>query len=202
MTVRAAHGASIPPGWDRNPTTWARRARIGVLALIGLCIASYLTLYQVGVFDRVWEPLFGGGSRRVLDWTHPFPDAALGVVAYASELVLLAIGGEDRWRTKPWTVLALGLVILGGAVTSVALIIIQPTAVGGWCTLCLASAALSLAIFALGIDEPRAGLEHLARVRASGGSVRQALLGTASTIDRAPEAGRASGTLRSGSATP
>jgi len=168
---------TVPPGWDHNPTTWQRRLRLAVLAFAGLCVATYLTLHQVGAFDAVWEPFFGKGSQRVLDWTHPFPDAALGVVAYAAELVLLAIGGEDRWRTRPWTVIALGLVIVGGAVTSIALIIIQPTAVGAWCTLCLASAALSLAIFALGVDEPRAGLEHLARVRAEGGSVRRALWG-------------------------
>jgi Vitamin K epoxide reductase family len=167
--------SAVPPGWHENPTAWGKRLRVAALALAGLCISSYLTLYQLGVFDTVWDPFFPNGSPAVLDWTHPFPDAALGVAAYAAEVVLSFIGGPDRWRTMPWTVIAFGLVIVSGAVTSVALIIIQPVAVGHWCTLCLCSAALSLIILPLGIDEPLAGLQHLARVRASGGSVWRAL---------------------------
>jgi hypothetical protein len=166
-----------PPGWDENPTALPKRRRLAALAFVGLCVASYLTLYQVGVFADVWDPFFGRGSVAVLDWTHPFPDAALGVVAYAAEVGLSLIGGEDRWRTKPWTVIAFGVVIVSGAVTSVALMIIQPVAVGHWCSLCLVSAALSLVILPLGIDEPLAGLQHLARARASGRSVWRALLG-------------------------
>ena len=156
-----------------------RRYAVAALAFCGLCIAGYLTLYQVGAFSGVWEPFFGNGSRSVLDWTHPVPDAALGVVAYAAEVVLSFAGGPDRARTEPWTVIALGVVIVGGAVTSIALLIIQPAAVGAWCTLCVCSAALSLLIFALAVDEPLAGLRHLARVRESGVPVWPALWGHA-----------------------
>jgi Vitamin K epoxide reductase family len=147
--------------------------------VVGLGVSGYLTLYQLGVFKTVWDPFFRSGSRAVLDWTHPFPDAALGVAAYAAEVALSFIGGRDRWRTLPWTVIAFGVVIISGAVTSVALMIIQPVAVGDWCTLCLCSAALSLVILPLGIDEPLAGLQHLARVRGSGGSAWRALWGRA-----------------------
>jgi uncharacterized membrane protein len=159
--------AAVPPGWHENPTAWPKRWRLAALATVGLCVSLYLTLYQVGVLSDVFEPFFGDGSRAVLDWTHPVPDAAFGLVAYAAEIGLSFIGGEDRWRTLPWTVLALGGVIVAGAVTSVALMIIQPVAVGDWCTLCLVSAGVSLVILPLGIDEPLAGLQHLARVRAA-----------------------------------
>jgi Vitamin K epoxide reductase family len=169
--------AAAPPGWDENPTAWPKRRRIAALALVGLCVSTYLTLYQLSVISRVWDPFFAHGSPAVLGWTHPFPDAGLGVLAYAGELVLSFIGGPDRWRTLPWTVIAFGVVILTGAATSVALMIIQPVAVGDWCTLCLSSAALSLLILPLGVDEPLAGLQHLARVRSTGGSVWEALWG-------------------------
>jgi hypothetical protein len=168
-----------PPGWDENPTAWPKRRRVAALAFAGLCVSAYLTLYQVGVFSSVWDPFFVHGSRSVLEWTHPFPDAALGVAAYAAEITLSFIGGPDRWRTMPWTVIAFGIVIASGAVTSVALMVIQPVAVGDWCTLCLCSAALSLVIFPLGVEEPLAGLQQLAGVSASGGSVWQALWGRA-----------------------
>jgi hypothetical protein len=166
-----------PAGWDHNPTAAGKRRAIAGLALAGLCVSGYLTLYQVGLLSSVWDPFFGRGSRAVLDWTHPFPDAALGVAAYAAEVVLSLIGDDDRWRTMPWTVIGFGVVIVVGALTSVALMITQPVGVGAWCTLCLASAAISLIILPWGIDEPLAGLQWLALVRASRGSVWRALWG-------------------------
>lgn len=168
---------TIPPGWDENPTAWPKRVRLIVLAFVGLCVASYLTLYQLGVLAHVWDPFFGSGSRAVLGLLEPLPDAALGVVAYLTEIVLSLIGGEDRWRSAPWTVLALGVVILCGAVVSVVLVIVQAVVVGAWCTLCLTSALVSFLIFGLGVKEPLAALQHLNRVRESGGSAWAALRG-------------------------
>jgi hypothetical protein len=85
--------AMAPPGRDENPTAWPKRLRIAALAVVGLAIATYLTLYQLGVLADVWDPFFAHGSPAVLDWTHPFPDAALGVLAYAAEVALSFIGG-------------------------------------------------------------------------------------------------------------
>jgi uncharacterized membrane protein len=169
-------GAKVPPGFDENPTRWSRRIWLGVLALLGLYVSSYLTLFQIEVFPAVWDPFFS--SEKVLTFLG-VPDAALGVLAYATEIVLLSIGGRERWRTMTWTVLALGFVILSGAVVSVLLILMQAFLVDAWCTLCLASAAISFAIFALGYDEPLAGVRYLGRVRDSGGSAWRALWGKA-----------------------
>ncbi len=166
---------SIPPGFDENPTTWPRRLFLAALALAGLCVSIYLTLFQIEVIPGVWDPFFR--SPKVLTFLG-FPDAALGALAYGTEMVLLSIGGRERWRTMPWTVLALGVVILSGAVVSVLLILMQAFLVDAWCTLCLVSAAISLAIFGLGYDEPLAGLRHLRGVRESGGSLWRALWGT------------------------
>jgi hypothetical protein len=174
-------GAKVPPGFDRNPTAWSRRIWLAVLALLGLYVSTYLTLFQIGVLPSVWDPFFR--STRVLEYLG-IPDAALGVLAYATEIVLLLIGGRERWRTMPWTVLALGVVILSGAVVSVLLILMQAFLVGSWCTLCLTSAAISFAIFALGYDEPLAGLRYLSRIRDSGGSAWRALWGRGDAYER------------------
>lgn len=168
---------AVPPGWDENPTAWPKRIRLIALALVGLCVASYLTLYQVGVLDSVWDPFFPNGSTKVLHLMEPLPDAALGAAAYLTEIVLSLVGGEDRWRSAPWTVLALGFVIACGAAVSVALVIVQPLVVGAWCTLCLASAAVSFAVFGLGVKEPLAALQYPKSVRNSGGSLRRAFWG-------------------------
>ncbi len=180
MSIRAT-----PPSFDDNPTAWPRRMLLAVLALAGLCVSVYLTLFQIEVISGVWDPFFR--SRKVLTFLG-IPDAALGALAYATEIVLLSIGGRERWRTMPWTVLALGVVILSGAIVSVLLILMQAFLVGAWCTLCLASAAISLAIFGLGYDEPLAGLRYLKQVRGSGGSLWRALWGM--------EAGQKGGTDR------
>lgn len=168
---------AIPPGWNENLTAWPKRVMLIVLASTGLLVAAYLTLSQLGIVSSVWDPFFPNGSPRVLHLLEPVPDAALGALAYATEIVLSLLGPADRWHTAPWTVLALGFVILSGALVSVALLLIQPLVAGAWCTLCLPSAGISFAIFALGMNEPRAALQHLKRVRNSGGSLWRALRG-------------------------
>lgn len=166
--------AKVPPGFDRNPTRWSRRIPIVVLAFAGLCVSAYLTLFQIDVLGSVWDPFFK--SPRVLDYLG-IPDAALGALAYGTEIILSLIGGRHKWRTMPWTVLAFGVVILSGALVSVLLIMMQAFLVGAWCTLCLVSAAVSLAIFVFGYEEPLAGLRYLKQVRDSGGSPWRAFWG-------------------------
>ena len=167
-------GEKRPPWFDENPTRWSRRLPIIVLACAGLCVSVYLTLYQVDVLQGVWDPF--GRSTAVLEYLG-IPDAALGALAYGAEIILSLIGGSQKWRTMPWTVLAFGVVIVSGAGVSVLLILMQAFLVGAWCTLCLASAAISLAIFILGFKEPLAGIRYLVRVRGSGGSAWRALWG-------------------------
>ncbi len=145
-----------------NPSTWLKRARVLVLAAAGLAIASYLTAYQLGIVATVWDPIFGRDATRVLhSWLSrmlPVPDASLGALGYLADLVLTAIGGEDRWRTFPSIVLVLGLVVTGMAVVSVLLVIFQAFVLHRYCTLCLISAALSLVIFRLAWEEVSATL--------------------------------------------
>ncbi|CAN5870555.1 hypothetical protein BH23ACT11_BH23ACT11_30250 [soil metagenome] len=170
--------SSIPPGFDKNPTAWPRRIVLAALAFAGFCVSVYLALFQVEVLQGVWSPFFQ--SPKVLKYLG-IPDAALGAMAYGTEFVLTFIGGRSRWRTAPWTVLAFGFVILNGALVSVLLIGMQAFLVSAWCTLCLASAAISFAIFALGVEEPLAGLKHLKLVRDEGGSVWRAFWGLENT---------------------
>lgn len=171
-------GDAVPPGWSHNPTSPSRRGLLAVLAGAGFLVALYLTLYQWDAWG-VWDPFFD--SRTVLDLTHPVPDALAGVIAYGTELLLLALGGRDRWRSLPWVCLGLAAVLSAGAVVSIGLIIVQPTVAGDWCTLCLVSAALSLALFALGIGEGRAAWQHIRRAVEQGVSFGDAFWGRAAS---------------------
>ena len=180
----ALTGRSVPPGWDENPTAWPKRIVLAVLGLAGFAIALYLSLFQLSalyfpqlgldVVESVWDPFFN--SHKVLDYLR-WPDAIPGVLGYGAEVVLNFVGDKNRWRTAPWVVIAFGLIIFPAAGISVVLMMVQPLAVGAWCTLCLASAVLSFVICGLGADEVLATLQHLKRVRDSGGSVWQAFWG-------------------------
>jgi hypothetical protein len=157
---------------------------LGALAGTGLLVALYLTLYQWNAWG-VWDPFFD--SSKVLDLTEPVPDALAGVIAYGAELLLLALGGRDRWRSLPWTCLALAAVLSAGAFVSIGLIVVQPTVAGGWCTLCLVSAAISLALFGIGVGEGLAAWQHIRRATEQGHSFGDAFWG------RAAQASLASG---------
>jgi hypothetical protein len=175
--------SEIPPGWDYNPSAWSQRYPIIALSLIGVAIAGYLALYQIGLFDSVWEPFFGDGSQRILtSWVselmHPVPDAALGALGYLVDAITGAVGGRRRWRTMPWMVVIFGLAIGPLGVVSVLLVILQPVLFDSWCTLCLASGLVSVVMIGPAMDETLASLQHLKRVRERGESTWQAFWGT------------------------
>jgi uncharacterized membrane protein len=180
-----------PPGWNSNPSAWHKRVPSACLAAAGLGIAVYLTLFQYGVFGSVWDPFFGNGSRTVLTssisttaerWTGlPIKDAALGALAYLVELIADLAGGSQRWRTSPWIVaiFAAVAVLLGGA--GLVLVLLQALVVQAWCTLCLASAAISLTLLGLATPEAWATIQHVKRQHAHGHSWWRTLWGVRET---------------------
>ena len=166
---------SVPPGWTYNPSAWSQRLPIAALALVGCGVATYLALYQWRIVPEVWEPFFGEGSRVILNSgisrVLPIPDAALGALSYLLDAITGVIGGRDRWRTMPWIVVLFGLLIGPLGAVSLMLVIFQPVLYGAWCTLCLASAAISLLMIGPAMDELLASLQVLRRAHRRGDSV-------------------------------
>ena len=153
----------VPPGWSSNPSTWRERLPIVGLALVGFAIAAYLAAFQLGLIASVWEPFFGDGSRRILtsgvSRFLPVPDAVLGACGYLADAVTGMIGGESRWRTRPWLVIIFGLAVGPLGAVSVLLVILQPLVFNAYCTLCLASAAVSILMIGPAMDEVLASLQ-------------------------------------------
>lgn len=172
-----------PPGWETNPSGWRHRLPIILLALAGMSVAGYLAAYQLGILPSVWDPFFGDGTRHVLESgvsrLLPVPDAALGAGAYALDAVTGSIGGTDRWRRRPWLVALFGVAVGPLGAVSILLVILQPVAFHAWCTLCLASALISLTMIGRAAEEVLASLQHLRRVQRSGGSTWRAFWGMA-----------------------
>ena len=185
--------SSTPPGWAYNPSSWPQRLPIVALAFVGFGVAMYLALYQWEVFARVWEPFFGEGSRVILTSSIsrllPVPDAALGAFGYLLDAVAGLIGGRQRWRTMPWIVVVFGLAVGPLGAVSILLVILQPVLFDAWCTLCLASAVISVVMIGPALDEVLASLQHLARVRREGGRAWHAFWG----LDESGNAPRGAG---------
>ncbi len=118
------------------------------LAIAGFAVATYLALYQVHVFDTVWEPLFGDGSRVILNSSVsrmlPIPDAALGAAGYLIEAICVSV----RKRTPAWVGYVYLTLVTVFLIGSLALVVLQWGYFHAWCTLCLVSALISFAIAA------------------------------------------------------
>jgi uncharacterized membrane protein len=152
----------IPPGWAYNPASWLQRTPIAALGLVGFFIARYMAAYQLGHVDQQWDPFFAGtnglnGTETIITssvskaW--PIADGGLGAVVYMLELVMTFMGGKDRWRTMPWMVLALAILIVPLGVVSIYFVIIQPIVIGTWCTLCLIAAFAMALMIPFSLDE-------------------------------------------------
>lgn len=186
---------NVPPGWSYDPSSWSQRLPLIALAVVGAAVAAHLTLFQLGIIADPWEPFFGDGSGRILtsgvSRLLPIPDAALGMAAYLVDAVSGAVGGRGRWRTMPWIAVVFGIAVGPLGAVSILLVIIQPVVYDAWCTLCLASAAISVIMIGPAMDELLASLQYLARVGRRGGSRWRAFWGMAAGApSRSPSARR------------
>lgn len=169
---------NVPPGWSTNPSSWSQRLPIVVLAAVGTVVAGHLAFFQEGIIDRVWEPFFGNGSRKILLESgfsrffarFPIGDAGLGALGYLADAATGLIGGTKRWKTMPWIVIIFGIFVVPFGMLSIMLTVFQPVLYDQFCTLCLTSAVISLAMIGPAVDEVLASLQFMRRARIDGRS--------------------------------
>lgn len=152
----------IPPGWTYCPSTYVQRLPIIALGAVGLILSRILAAYQLGHVDGIWEPFFSSpsaldGSEYIVTsdvskaW--PIADGGLGAMSYMFEILMGVMGSRLRWRTMPWMVALFGLVVGPLGVVSIYFIIIQPIAIGTYCTICLMAALAMLVMIPFSLDE-------------------------------------------------
>lgn len=178
-SVAEQTGPTLPPGWSFSPSGWFQRLPIIILAFVGFFISRYLCAYQLGHIDGVWEPFFAGSAQDPQNGTEeiitssvskawPVPDAGLGAMTYALEILTGIMGSARRWRTMPWLVMLFGIMIVPLGAISIFFIIIQPIMIGTWCTLCIIAAAAMLIQIPYSLDELVATSEFLYRRKKQG----------------------------------
>jgi uncharacterized membrane protein len=142
------------------------------LGFFGFLIARYLTAYQLGQINAVWDPFFSGGDGRngaefiitsAVSRAWPIPDAGLGAAAYMIEALMGAMGTATRWRTMPWMVTFFFILVVPLGGVSIFFIIIQPIVIGTYCTLCLLAALAMLIMIPLTLDEVVAMAQYMRR---------------------------------------
>ncbi|MBS0615901.1 MAG: dTDP-glucose 4,6-dehydratase [Verrucomicrobia bacterium] len=167
-----AETPSLPPGWSYNPSTWPSRILIAFFATIGWFISRYLAAYQLGYIHTMWDPFFGNGTINVItsavSRAFPVSDAGLGAASYTIELLLACYGGRMRWCHSPWLVIIYGILVVPVSIVSIVLIILQPLAVGSWCTLCILTAICMLVMATLAVGELVLVVQMLIKSRGTG----------------------------------
>jgi nucleoside-diphosphate-sugar epimerase/uncharacterized membrane protein len=152
--VATVAGPTAPPGWDHNPSDWFQRVPVITLAFLGFFLSRHMAAYQLGHIEAAWDPVFAGtraglsGTEDVLtselSRAFPVPDAGMGAIVYALEILIGMMGAANRWRTMPWVVAAFGVLIVPLGFVSVLFIVIQPILIGTWCLPCLVAAGAML----------------------------------------------------------
>jgi uncharacterized membrane protein len=129
-----------------------RLRAIVLIALVGLFVAVYLLLYQMGFYGAL---MCGAGSCEVVQASKyarflGLPVPLLGTLWYAGVLVLafLTLGPASGRR---WTEVLLVLAATGGLLFSIYLTGIELFVLHALCMWCVVSAILTVAIFVLAL---------------------------------------------------
>jgi uncharacterized membrane protein len=129
------------------------RMAIALLALAGLLLSSYLTLYKLGYLGAIQCTL--GGCETVQSSRFSYflglPVSAWGLGAYVTILALAVIGVQPRFARERWVALALFGVSAVGVVFSAYLTYLEAFVIHAWCQWCLISAVLITLIFLLSL---------------------------------------------------
>ncbi len=128
----------------------AHRQAVAVLALVGVLLSVYLTLFKLGM---VGELRCGGSGSCELVQLGPYgaifgiPVAAFGAVGYLLLLVIAIVGLQPRWLDRPeptrWLVIVSGL----GVLFTAYLFYLEIFRIHAICRWCVGSAVIIALIF-------------------------------------------------------
>ncbi len=130
---------------------------IAALALIGVFVATYLTLYKVGVIGELTCSVQGCETVNSSRWATllGFPVAAWGVAFYAAMLVVALIGTSRGYEGERNISQALMLMSGIGVLFSAWLTYLELFVIHAICMWCVISAVIVTIIFILSLRDMR-----------------------------------------------
>lgn len=131
------------------------RRLVALLALAGVFLATYLTLYKLGYIGTLTCSVGSCETVQTSRWATfaGLPVAAWGVGFYALVFVLALAWAADAWAGSPalgWAMLAL---TAWGVVFSTWLTYLELFVIDAICQWCVVSAVLAAVLFALVLAE-------------------------------------------------
>lgn len=145
------------------------RRAISALSLAASAAMGVVAAYQTGLIRKPPEPPLPQLDAASVDASGEAyamlrtPDAALGLISYATTLALAGAGDATRSRRVPWLPLALLGKVLADAVSGIYLTLEQGTRHRRFCGWCVVASAASVAMVPLAVPEARAALGELRR---------------------------------------
>jgi uncharacterized membrane protein len=149
--VTDALAGGLPGELEERPPV--ARMAIAVLALIGLLVAAYLSMYKMGMLGVIQCQI--GSCEKVQTSQYAYflglPVAYYGVAAYVAILVVAMLGIQPRFERERWVALALFGMSAVGVLFSAYLTYLEAAVIHAWCQWCVVSAVLITLIFLLSL---------------------------------------------------
>lgn len=129
------------------------RLGIAVIALLGIFVAGYLTMYNFGLLGVIQCGTGGCETVQSSQYAMLFgtPVALLGLFGYIVIFAIAMIGIQPRWVAARWVAVLLVLISGVGTAFSAYLTYLEAAVIHAWCQWCVVSAVLMTLIFVLSL---------------------------------------------------
>ena len=130
---------------------------IATVALFGLLVAIYLTLYKTGVIGTIACSIGSCDTVQASRWATflGLPVAAWGIGFYLAVLAVSLVSLQERWEDSPVVPLVQLLLTSWGVIFSAWLTWLELYVIDAICTWCVVSATLVVVLFVLSLLEWR-----------------------------------------------
>jgi uncharacterized membrane protein len=136
-----------------------KRMTMALLALVGVFIGTYLTLFHYGVIGTLACGVGSCETVQASKWSMllGLPVAAWGLGFYALMVLLTFASIQPRWAESRRLSLAILLLTAWGVLFSSWLTYLEAQVIHAWCQWCVISACVVAAMFVLALLDWRDG---------------------------------------------
>ena len=144
-----------PSSPDEQEVT--KRMIVAALALAGILISTYLTLYKLGVIGELTCSIGSCETVNTSRWSVflGIPVAAWGLVFYMDVFVIALVGTMPRFENEPFISVVLVAQAMIGVIFSAWLTYLELGVIHAICIWCVTSAAIVAAISLVSIADLR-----------------------------------------------